>query len=147
MRVLVRVPPPRLATGVLHSIDQHSLRGKRPHRTLLGAHSGHVTCVVRHAVVCLQPAHGVVLVRGVARRQLEHVGASVSCRNVLEMARCRLGKTLFMPKNAKWRPAHRHNAKTQNLMISSQPTTLAVLASHLPLHPWSLRRDAAVEAS
>ena len=43
----------------------------------------------------------------------------------------------------KWRPAHGYNATPQNLLISTQPTTLAVLASRLPLHRLSLRaRDA-----
>jgi len=52
--------------------------------------------------------------------------------------------TLFMPK---WEPAHRHNATPQNLLISKQQTTLAMLASRLPLRRLSLRKDAAVEAS
>jgi len=51
---------------------------------------------------------------------------------------------LFMPP---LEPAHRHNATSQNLLISKQPTTIAVLASRLPLRRLSLRRDAAVGAS
>ena len=37
------------------------------------------------------------------------------------------------------KPAHGYNATPQNLLISTQPTTLAVLASRLPLHRLSLR--------
>jgi len=42
-------------------------------------------------------------------------------------------------------PPLEHNTTSQNLRISKQPTTLAVLASRLPLRRLSLRRDAAVQ--